>query len=101
MQRHAAEFKEVPILNYSIVNKFANQCFINGKAYPQGVGKTKKDAKTDAARIAFKMILGMGEDEQLSDDESKLIFPILYNRSSEAKKKNLKICFWCSKEPSH
>ena len=70
MQRLTAEFKEVPIINYSIVNKFANQCCIDGNAYPQGVGKTKKDAKTDAASIAFRMILGMTEDEQLSDDES-------------------------------
>ena len=70
MLRLNTEFKEVPILEYSLINKFANQCTVNGKAYPQGVGKTKKDAKTEAARIAFRIILGMADDEQLSDDES-------------------------------
>ena len=71
MRRLKTEFKEVPLREYSLINKFANQCMIDGKPYPQGVGKTKKDAKTDAAKNAFRILLGMAEDEQLSDDESE------------------------------
>ena len=74
MRRLTTEFREVPLLEYSLINKFSNQCTINGKKYPQGVGKTKKDAKTDAAKNAFRAILGMADDEQLSDDESKLLY---------------------------
>ena len=73
MRRLKTEFKEVPIKEYSLINKFANQCIIDGKPYPQGVGKTKKDAKTDAAKNAFRIILGMAKEEQLSDDESKSV----------------------------
>lgn len=58
MRRLEATFKEVPVKNYSLVNNFANQCTVSSIAYPQGVGKNKKAAKADAAKIAFNIILG-------------------------------------------
>lgn len=58
MQRLTISFKEVPVKNNSLVSKFANACTVNNITYPQGTGKTKKDAKTAAARIAFNIILG-------------------------------------------
>ncbi|XP_052228574.1 double-stranded RNA-specific editase 1-like [Dreissena polymorpha] len=64
MQRHTATFKEVPVKSYSLVNKFANECSVDDISYPQGTGKTKKDAKTNAAFIAFNIILG---DETFED----------------------------------
>lgn len=64
MKRLPISFKEVPVKNYSLVNKFANACTVNDITYPQGTGKTKKDAKTSAARIAFNIILG---DETFED----------------------------------
>ena len=46
------------------------------------------EKKTDAARIAFKMILGMGDDEQLSDVESERI-SLSYIIGSVKQKKKL------------
>lgn len=70
MQRHTATFREVPIKNYSLVNKFANECSVDDMPYPQGTGKTKKDAKTNAAFIAFNIILG----EETFEDYGEGIF---------------------------
>lgn len=58
MQRLTISFAEVPLKSYSLVNKFAMECTVDGITYPQGKGKTKKESKTDAAKIAFKIILG-------------------------------------------
>ncbi|XP_045171762.2 adenosine deaminase domain-containing protein 1-like isoform X2 [Mercenaria mercenaria] len=58
MQRLTISFKEVPVKNYSLVNKFAHACTVNDVTYPQGTGKTKKDAKANAAKVAFYIILG-------------------------------------------
>jgi len=58
MQRLTTKFEEVPVKNYSLVNKFANQCTVKGIAYPQGVGANKKAAKTCAAETALSIILG-------------------------------------------
>ena len=38
--------------------RFANLCVFGEKAFPQGRGRTKKDAKTEAARITFSALLG-------------------------------------------
>ena len=53
---------------------FACQCSIDGKPFMQGVGKTKKEAKTRSATIAFEAILagsgagdGVGEDDDDDD----------------------------------
>jgi len=39
---------------------YACECEVDGKKYPQGLGKTKKQAKTEAARIAMDSILAEG-----------------------------------------
>ncbi|XP_052799737.1 adenosine deaminase domain-containing protein 1-like [Mya arenaria] len=75
MQRHTTTFKEVPVKNYSLVNKFANQCSVNGVAYPQGTGKTKKEAKTNAAFIAFNIILGLETYEDYGDETPDIFLP--------------------------
>lgn len=51
-----------------IVVRFACVCSVDGEAYPQGQGKTKKEAKTNAAKEAFQSILGLGE---IDDDGGK------------------------------
>ena len=43
-------------------SSFANVCTINGEAFPQGTGRTKKSAKTDAAIKAFTALLEMDND---------------------------------------
>ena len=50
-------FEEAPVEQPSISRVFAVVCRINGRPFPQGAGKTKKDAKTEAARIAFKTLI--------------------------------------------
>jgi len=55
------EFKEVTVADRQACQfAFACQCEVAGKAYPQGVGNTKKKAKTAAARVAMDMILEHG-----------------------------------------
>ena len=56
-------FEEVRVERPSIVAKFANRVRVNGKPFPQGTGKTKKEAKTAAAKVAMDMLLGIGEDD--------------------------------------
>ena len=51
-----------------MTSRFAYVCTIDGTAYPQGCGKTKKEAKTNSAKIAFTMLLGVDEDD--IDDEN-------------------------------
>ncbi len=41
--------------------KFGCICEVNQQPFPQGVGRTKKEAKTEAARHAFSMLLGIEE----------------------------------------
>jgi len=67
MKRLTTTFKEVPVKNYSLVNKFANECSVNAVPYPQGTGKTKKEAKTQAAKIAFNIILGFESYEDYGE----------------------------------
>lgn len=65
-KRLVVSFKEVPVKNYSLRNKFANECTVNNITYPQGTGLTKKEAKTAAAKNAFMIIL---EEQTFEDHE--------------------------------
>jgi len=61
MVKAKVEFREVAVAD--IPNNhfaFACECKIAGKPYPQGVGNTKKKAKTAAARAAMDIILKHG-----------------------------------------
>ncbi|XP_046337714.1 adenosine deaminase domain-containing protein 1-like isoform X2 [Haliotis rufescens] len=68
MLRLTPTFHEVAVEQYSFTAKFANECRIGTTHYPQGVGKTKKEAKTNAAKVAFTKLLGLDEDD--IDDDS-------------------------------
>jgi len=48
----------------TLLAQFANVCTLDGHVYPQGVGRTKKDAKTNAAKVAFSIVLGLREDDR-------------------------------------
>ena len=37
----------------------ANVCKVNGRVYPQGTGRTEKEAMANAAKIAFNSLLGL------------------------------------------
>lgn len=52
--------------------RFACVCSVDDQTYPQGQGKTKKEAKTNAAKIAFQIILGI--DEEQDDYEGICVF---------------------------
>ena len=55
------EFREVAVADRQAGQySFACECEVAGKRYPQGVGNTKKKAKTTAARIAMDTILEQG-----------------------------------------
>lgn len=62
MQRVDIQFDEVGVDVPNLTSKFAYVCKISGVLYQQGVGKTKKEAKTNAAKYAFISILGLDGD---------------------------------------
>ena len=53
-------FTEVPVERSTM---FGNQCSIGGTLYQIGVGRSKKDAKIDAAKKAFTAIIGESYSE--------------------------------------
>lgn len=57
-------FHEVSVKNKSVFTVlFACECKVGNKTYEQGVGKTKKDAKKEAAKNAFDAILLAANDD--------------------------------------
>jgi len=55
------DFREVAVADRQAGHSaFACECEVACKKYPQGLGSTKKKAKTEAARIAMDMILAQG-----------------------------------------
>jgi hypothetical protein len=53
---------------------FAYVCNVDGKEYRQGLGATKKEAKTNAAKNAFNIILGFDEEEEVDNVDGKISF---------------------------
>ncbi|XP_064612342.1 adenosine deaminase domain-containing protein 1-like [Liolophura sinensis] len=74
MQRRTAIFQEVSVDVPSYTASFACQCTIDGTKFPQGTGKTKKEAKTNSAKIAFTQILGLQEDDVDDDDQGTVMY---------------------------
>ena len=64
MTKLKCDFREVRVQKASILAKFAFVCSINDRDFPQGVGKTKKEAKTDSAKVAFDSLLGLNGDKK-------------------------------------
>jgi len=55
------EFKEVSVADRPVSHfAYACECVVAGKKYPQGLGSTKKKAKTASAKIAMDTILEQG-----------------------------------------
>ena len=67
LQRRRLEIKEVGVSLPTLAVSFASQCFVDGEEFPQGVGKTKKESKINAAHIALSILLGLQDHHQ--DDE--------------------------------
>jgi hypothetical protein len=63
MVRAETTFREACVEQPSYKAKFACVCTVNGVMYPQGTGTTKKDAKTEAGKLAFTAILGIEDDD--------------------------------------
>ena len=61
MTKLTCTFREAAVERLSILAKFACVCKVNDREFPQGTGKTKKEAKTAAAKIAFTTLLGLGD----------------------------------------
>lgn len=70
LQKLIVAFEECAVERPSIVARFASTAKVNGKPFPQGVGKTKKDAKTAAAKVALTKLLGL-ESEDVESHEGK------------------------------
>jgi len=57
----SVEFREVSVADQPVSHfAYACECVVAGKKYPQGLGSTKKKAKTASARIAMDIILEQG-----------------------------------------
>ena len=68
LQRKKLEVREVAVTVPTLSVSFASQCYVDGEQFPQGVGKTKKEAKTNAAQIALSILLGLKSHQHDEDD---------------------------------
>ncbi|XP_050408955.1 adenosine deaminase domain-containing protein 1 [Patella vulgata] len=67
-------FHEVAVECPSFLAMFANMVKVDGIEYPQGTGKTKKDAKTEAARNAFSIIFGLGDPVDIEEANNTVMY---------------------------
>ena len=72
LQRRRLDIKEVGVSLPTLAASFASQCFVDDEGFPQGVGKTKKESKINAAHIALSILLGLQNHHQ--DDEGLCLF---------------------------
>ncbi|KAF6037789.1 hypothetical protein EB796_003909 [Bugula neritina] len=75
MSRLATTFQECAPVNPSLGMRFACSCTVDGQEFPQGQGKTKKEAKTNAAKNAFTELLNLEVDDE--PDASKVLYDAL------------------------
>ncbi|XP_066552711.1 interferon-induced, double-stranded RNA-activated protein kinase [Amia ocellicauda] len=74
------EYQEVSVIGPAHVKQFTIQVVIDGQAYPEGVGKNKKEAKYNAAKNALEKLRGdvsQQKDTEPSRRESCTASPIL------------------------
>ncbi|OWF55331.1 adenosine deaminase domain-containing protein 1-like [Mizuhopecten yessoensis] len=74
LKRWPLSFKEVASDVQSFGTQFAMTCTVNGKEYPQGSARTKKDAKSNAAKIALSIILGVYDDVVEGSDDENVVY---------------------------
>lgn len=68
LQRRQLEIREVAVAVPTLSVSFASQCYVDGEQFPQGVGKTKKESKTNAAHIALSILFGLRKHIEEEDD---------------------------------
>ena len=74
--KKSVDFFEVPLKNKTVYSvAFACECKVGSVTYPQGVGRTKKDAKKEAAKNAFDAILASCNDD--TDGPSTFCTPVV------------------------
>ncbi|XP_062613756.1 adenosine deaminase domain-containing protein 1-like [Saccostrea cucullata] len=74
LQRRVVSYREDAVMVATYKQTFAYVCKVDGKEYPQGIGSTKKEAKTNSAKIAFNIILGFDKEEELEEDDGSVQF---------------------------
>jgi len=60
-------FKEVAVPDDAPGGQFAYQCTVDGKPYPIGLGRTKKEAKTESAIEAFEILITVNNDPEVNN----------------------------------
>ncbi|XP_010776384.1 interferon-induced, double-stranded RNA-activated protein kinase-like [Notothenia coriiceps] len=78
-KRFSLKYRESPSDGPDHCKTFTQSVVLNGKDYPEGVGKTKKEAKQDAAKNALRD-LSEGTNQTADDN---------YNPTSAQQKKEL------------
>uniref|UniRef100_A0A3Q2Q2Z9 DRBM domain-containing protein n=1 Tax=Fundulus heteroclitus TaxID=8078 RepID=A0A3Q2Q2Z9_FUNHE len=56
-ERLGLKYEDVGAVGPDHIKTFTIQAVVNGKAYPEGVGKNKKEAKQNAAKNALELLL--------------------------------------------
>ena len=83
LQRRHLEIREVAVAVPTLSVSFASQCYVDDEQFPQGVGKTKKEAKTNAAHIALSILFGLRKHEEEEDDGITTFILQLFYLSSQ------------------
>nr|XP_033469730.1 serine/threonine-protein kinase par-1-like [Epinephelus lanceolatus] len=68
-ERLALKYEDVGCVGPDHIKTFTVRAVVNGKAYPDGVGKNKKEAKQNAAKNALRSLLGEPDDSVCKSPE--------------------------------
>ncbi|XP_035981926.1 interferon-induced, double-stranded RNA-activated protein kinase isoform X1 [Fundulus heteroclitus] len=69
-ERLGLRYEDVAAVGPDHIKTFTIQAVVNGKAYPEGVGKNKKEAKQNAAKNALELLLDESSVSRGSDAET-------------------------------